>query len=96
MKFSTKLKQQLKARAHSLKPIVFIGHQGLTANVKNEIDRGLYDHELIKIKIQETDRNIRREIFTEICESLSAIPIGLIGHIGIVYRESEKKRAMHD
>ncbi len=63
MTLTTKQKQQLKAKAHNLKPIVFIGNNGLTDNVKNEIDRGLNDQELIKIRISENDRQIRQELF---------------------------------
>lgn len=90
MLLTTKQKQQLKAKAHSLKPIVMIGHQGFTENVKNEMDRALTDHELIKIRIQEDDRVVRKELFAEICQTVGAQPIGLIGGVGIVYRKSDK------
>lgn len=89
MQLTTKQKQLLKAKAHKLRPIVFIGNNGFTENVKNEIDRGLNDHELIKIRIAENDREIRQGLFQEICESVSAQPIQLIGGIGIVYRARE-------
>jgi RNA-binding protein YhbY len=51
MPLSPKERQVMKAKAHALKPIVGLGNQGLTANVHSEIDRGLYDHELIKIRL---------------------------------------------
>lgn len=89
MSLTTKARQQLKARAHQLKPIVFIGNNGFTQNVKNEIDRGLHDHELIKIRINENDREMRRALFTEICETVQATEIQLIGNIGILYRENK-------
>lgn len=90
MRLTTKDKQQLKAKAHKLKPIVFIGHQGLTENVKNEVDRGLNDHELIKIKIQESDREIRQALFTEVCDAVNAEAIQLIGGIGILFRKNNE------
>jgi len=89
MAITTKYKQQLKARAHKLKPIVFIGTNGLTDNVKKEINRGLNDHELIKIRIHETDREIRHALFHEACEAVEATPVQLIGSIGIIYRKNE-------
>lgn len=90
-KITTKQKQLLKGKAHNLKPIVFIGNNGLTDNVIKEINRGLEDHELIKIRIQESDRDSRQALFTEICDKVSALPIQMIGSIGIIYRENEEE-----
>jgi len=87
-KLTTKYKQQLKGKAHKLKPIVFIGNNGLTDNVKKEIDRALTDHELIKIRIQESDREIRQALFAEICGWVKGHPIQLIGGIGVIFRET--------
>jgi len=88
MPLATKQKQQLKAKAHSLKPVVFIGNNGLSDNVNTEIDRALTDHELIKIRIQTADREIKRELFAEICLSHHAEPIQLIGSIATIYRKN--------
>ncbi len=82
-------KQELKGKAHKLKPIVIIGNNGLTENVKIEIDRGLTDHELIKIRINAADRDERRALFEEICQGASADAIQLIGNIAIIYRKNE-------
>lgn len=91
MQLTTKQKQILKAKAHKLRPIVFIGNNGFSENVKNEIERGLNDHELIKIRIAEGDREVRQELFEEICKTVSCTPVQLIGGIGILYREREDK-----
>jgi len=89
MSLTPKQRQALKAQAHKLKPIVFIGHQGLTAAVKKEADQALAHHELIKIRIQAEDRDERRAFFAELCESLQASPVQLIGNVGVVYRKSD-------
>ena len=91
MKLNTKIKQQYRARAHKLKPIVIIGGKGLTETVNQEIDRALFDHELIKIRIQAADREERRKIFSDICENHGAFAIQLIGNIGTLYRKSDKE-----
>lgn len=85
---SSKQRQQLKAKAHSLNPIIFIGNNGFTDNIKNDIDRGLNDHELIKIRIQ-AERDVREDLFLEICEAVRAHPVQLIGGIGVIYRKNE-------
>lgn len=90
MSLVPKARQALKARAHKLKPIVFIGHQGLTDAVKKETDRALHDHELIKIRIQAEDRETRREYFAELCAALKAESVQLIGNIGIIYRKNDE------
>lgn len=84
-------KQKLKAKAHKLKPIVFIGNNGLTENVKKEINNALDAHELIKIKIRSADREERQQLFDEVCQHASAEGLQLIGNIGVIYRMSEEK-----
>lgn len=95
MTLNTKFKQQLKAKAHKLKPIVFIGNNGLTENVIKEIDRGLHDHEIIKIRIQSNDRDEKHALFLEACEISNAEPVQLIGGIGIMYRRNEVASQQH-
>lgn len=82
-------KQELKAKAHHLKPIIIIGGEGLTPGVQSEIDRALTDHELIKIRVNAEDREERKSITAEIVEHHHAELIGSIGHIIIIYRPDE-------
>ena len=49
MKLSNKQKQFLKGLAHSIKPVVQLGANGLTEGVVAEIDHALSHHELIKV-----------------------------------------------
>jgi len=91
MQTTTKFKQQLKAKAHALKPIVFIGNNGFTENIKNEVDRALTDHELIKIRFPMMDRKERQRLFDEVCEAVGAEGVQLIGRVGVVYRKSVKE-----
>lgn len=85
----SKAKQQLKAKAHRLKPIVMIGSQGLTPAVHKEIARALDDHELIKIRISTEDRAEKQRIYQEICHKNDANPVQLIGHIAVVFRKNK-------
>lgn len=88
MSITTKFKQQLKAKAHKLKPVVFVGNNGLSESVQNEMDRALTDHELIKIRIQSEDRVVRRELFAEVCKLVKAEAVQFIGSIGVMYRKN--------
>lgn len=89
MPFTPAVRQQFKAKAHKLKPIVSIGNKGLTKTVNEEIDRALYDHELIKIRIMH-GRDERKALFEEICQIHQAEPIQLLGSIATLYRKSDK------
>ena len=82
-------RQNLKARAHPLKPTVMIGNAGLTATVLNEIARALKSHELIKIRVMNDDREERDAMLHEICDQLNAAPVQRIGKILVVYQPQE-------
>jgi RNA-binding protein len=82
-------RQNLKARAHALKPTVMIGNAGLTATVLAEIARALKSHELIKIRVMNDDREARDAMLKEICAQLNAAAVQRIGKILVVYQPQE-------
>ena len=82
-------RQNLKARAHPLKPTVIIGNAGLTSSVLEEIARSLKSHELIKIRVMNDDREARDAMLLEICERLNAAPVQHIGKILLMYQPQE-------
>jgi RNA-binding protein len=86
MALTTKERQHLKAKAHKLKPVIMVGNNGVTDAVNKEIDRALNDHELIKIRIQTTDREVRQELLAAISAAAGAELVQKIGAIGVFYR----------
>lgn len=84
---SGKARTALRARAHSLKPVVWIAESGITPGAMREIDRALDAHELIKIHAAVADRDVRAELLAAICSTLNAQPIQRIGKMLVVYRE---------
>jgi len=91
MTLNTKQKQDLKAKAHALKPVVLIGEKGVTPAVMKEIEGAIAHHELIKIRIASNDRDERREMIQAICEAASAELVQIIGSIGVLYRKSKSE-----
>jgi RNA-binding protein len=91
MSLNSKKRQEFKARAHKLKPIVIVGSNGLTETVHMEIDRALTDHELIKLRINSEDREERRALYAEILEVHHAELVQQIGKVGVLYRVSDKE-----
>ena len=90
MPLSQKQKRHLKQLAHDKKPVVIVGSAGLTENVINEIDSSIAHHELIKVRLNVSDRDAKQEMAQNIAETLKAELIHTIGHIGIYYRAAEK------
>jgi RNA-binding protein len=74
-------RSHLKARAHSLEPVVHVGHAGLTDKVVAEIDRALLAHELIKVRVDAADRFARAEVADAICERTGAAEVLRVGKI---------------
>tara|TARA_R110002111_G_scaffold118194_3_gene180609 strand:- start:184 stop:495 length:312 start_codon:yes stop_codon:yes gene_type:complete len=83
-------KKHLRGIAHKLKPVVTIANKGLTDNVIAELDRALHDHELIKVKINASNRDIKKTIIQQACSQLRAELVHTIGHVIVLYRKAEK------
>ena len=79
-------RRELRARAHKLDPVVFVGGSGLSPQVLAEIDRSLKSHELIKVRVN-AERAERDAMFQEICRQTGAQPVQHIGKILVLFRE---------
>jgi RNA-binding protein len=80
-------KRNLKKQAHTLKPRVQIGRNGITEATIANIDKTLTDHELIKIKhmVYKTER---KTITAKIAEKTGSHIVHEIGNTTILYRMS--------
>ena len=82
----------LKSLSHSLNPVVQVGHKGLTDSVINEIQISIKAHELIKIKLQEKDKNKRKLLLDEICKKINGQAINMIGMQIVIFKPSEPSK----
>ena len=55
MNLSQSQKKQFRSIGHSLHPLVTVATKGLSETVMAEINRALFDHELIKVKFSVGD-----------------------------------------
>ncbi|MCC2615797.1 ribosome assembly RNA-binding protein YhbY [Aestuariibacter halophilus] len=92
MKLTNKQKQYLKGLAHSLKPVVQLGGNGLTEGVLAEIENALSHHELIKVKVPTDDRDEKSLIMDAIVRETHAEKLQVIGHVMIMFRQSDEKK----
>lgn len=80
----------LRAEAHALKPVVIIGEAGLTPSVMKEVSASLDSHGLIKVRVFGDDREMRTEIYENICTELQAHPVQHIGKLLVIYRPKKE------
>ena len=95
MSLSETHKRQLRKLGHDLKPVVIIGANGLTDAVYNELDLSLTHHELLKVKVNASDRDERDEIIKAMCERSLAELVQRIGHVALVYRRNPENPKIH-
>ena len=81
-------KKFLKGLAHGLKPVVFVGQKGLTANLIDAIQDALETHELIKVKfIEFKDKQQKISLAETLSVEANCQLVGMIGHIAILFRQ---------
>ena len=85
-------KKHFRTLGHNLKPVVIIAGNGLTEGVLAELDRALEDHELIKVKVAFTEREMRKEVIAQVCNDTKSELIQDIGKVALFYRESRKPK----
>lgn len=90
MSLTAAQKKQFRSIGHNLKPLVIIAGNGLTEGVQLEVDRALEDHELIKVKFNVGDREVKKELIKALCDQVQAHIIQEIGNIALMYRAAEK------
>lgn len=88
-----KQRRWLKGEAHHLKPVVTIGQAGLTEAVLAELDLALNHHELLKVKINVGDRDLRDALLAPMVKRSGAELINRIGNVAVLFRANPKKRS---
>jgi RNA-binding protein len=94
LKLNSKQISFLRAAGHALNPVVMIGNKGLSEEVLKELEVSLKAHELIKIKVQSDQREMRAQMLLQICEKLRATAIQHIGKQLVIYRRADKPHIM--
>lgn len=85
-----KQRRFLRALAHDSKPVVQIGHAGLTPAVVAAIQQALLTHELIKIKVSAEAEYDAADLGPEIEEKCQAQLAQVIGRTLLVYRRRDR------
>jgi RNA-binding protein len=83
-------RKHLRKLAHNMKPTVTVGTAGITEGLVGELDSTLEHHELIKLKIRVSDRDLRNNIIDELAKTSKAELISRVGNIATIYRARKK------
>jgi len=90
MSLTSTLRKQYKSIAHHLNPVVIVGDNGINEGTLQELERALNDHELIKVKLMNNDRDKRAHLISELCEALLSEKVQTIGKMVVLFRKNPK------
>ena len=83
--------RHLRGLGHRLKPVVTVAGRGLTESVVEEIDSSITHHELMKIKLNVGDRELRDQLLEQLCEQLNLQLIQRVGNTALVFRRNPER-----
>jgi len=87
-----KQRAYLKSLAHHLKPVAYVGKEGVVEATIRSIEEALHTRELMKIKVQEAAPLDVRETAAELEQRIeNASVVQTIGRVVILYRPDPEK-----
>jgi len=86
MSLDSATRKRLRQIAHHLHPVIIVGDAGVSDSVIAETNRALDDHELIKVKINTSDRDDRTALGDSLLAACKGETVQRIGKVLVVYR----------
>lgn len=91
MELSGKDRRYLRSLGNALKPVVWVGREGLTPGILRSIDEAHSGGELIKIKILEPGATDRKAFAAELANATPSAVVGMVGGTILLYRRNEEE-----
>ena len=90
---NTQTQYKLRSKAVNLKPVVWIGKNGLNLDVFDEIHRQLDKKELVKIKFTKSfiSEKDKKQVAEEVASKTKSELIGFVGFTLILYKTKNRK-----
>jgi len=87
------MKRRLKREWSAQKPTVWVGKEGATQRIIDEISKQLEQHEVVKAKIHQTALKDQeaKEVAKNIAIQTDSTLIDLRGHTLVLYKKRKKK-----
>lgn len=87
-----KQRAHLKSLAHHLKPVVYVGKEGVSESTVRSVEEALNTRELIKVRVQEAAPGDVRETAGEIGRLMEdVVVVQTIGRVAVLYRRHPEK-----
>lgn len=77
--------RDLKARAQLLKPVIFIGKEGLSPALIKSLDAALTLHGLVKVKFADFKEE-KKTLTPQLAEQVSARVVMRVGNVAVLFR----------
>ncbi len=90
MSLNGKQKRQLRALGHHLSAVVQVGSDGVTEGVIAAATQALKDHELIKVKVAEEDRDGRAEAVSTLAQGTESEVAQTLGRTVLLFKKRKK------
>ena len=87
---SSKQVKHLRSLAHSIKPLLLVGKNGITGTFIQQTQKTLEDHELVKVKIIPTSSEVIKDVAEELEKSVPCHIAQKIGKTIVIYNQREK------
>lgn len=88
-----RMKRRIKSELNAEKPTIWVGKEGKSQQIVNEISRQLEKREILKVKILKSAlRNEEaRRLASKIAEQTGSTLIEVRGHTILLYKRKEKR-----
>lgn len=90
MALNGKQKRQLRALGHHLSVVVQVGAEGVTEGVIGAAAQALKDHELIKVKIAEEDKEGRAQAAEQLAQGTESEVAQTLGRTLLLFKKRKK------
>jgi RNA-binding protein len=91
-KITTRMKRHVRHELKDEKPTIWVGKDGLTPQLSNEIENQLEKKKMLKIKILKSalQQDTAQTIASKAAEQTGASLVEVRGHVFILYRRHKK------
>lgn len=79
-------KTQLRGLGQKLSDSLRVGRHGPTPELLGELDRQLATRELVKLRFEGTDREVRAVLCDRLATETSCLCVGAVGHTALFWR----------
>ncbi|MCA9729552.1 MAG: YhbY family RNA-binding protein [Candidatus Eisenbacteria bacterium] len=91
MELTGKDRRYLRGLGNPLKPVVWIGREGITPGVLRSIDEAHLGAELIKVKMLDPGEHDRKAVAAELAEKSPSHFVGMVGGTILLFRRHPEK-----